>query len=143
MNRIREIDVLTWLKKKIGLAEDAGIKALADQIENVDGIETCKHGVISIPVKQIVGSVDRAHELNSSFRYRGRAITSRYHNINQAMRDGAPMKPIQVVKISGRDRCDSEFYVVDGHHRVANAKARGFDEINAQVTEIILPDETD
>lgn len=101
-------------------------------------------GIQSIPTDKIVGSVGRARELDHQFRYRKRAITDRYYSIQEAARQGKPQEPIKVVRIK-RDRTNSEYYVIDGHHRVADAKRKNYDEMNADVTDLVIktddPDE--
>jgi ParB-like chromosome segregation protein Spo0J len=47
------------------------------------------------------------------------------------MRQGEPLPPIEVWAWRG------EYYVLDGHHRVAAARALGSDYISAQVTEVV------
>jgi ParB-like chromosome segregation protein Spo0J len=46
------------------------------------------------------------------------------------MREGEPLPPIEVYAWQG------EYYVLDGHHRVAAAHAVGSDLINAHVIEV-------
>ncbi len=132
-----------WLKQLLGIGAGA-----EDKVKNFDDVTTDeeieeyrKQGKQPIPTEKIVGSVGRAHELDQNFRYRKRGITGRYTSIADAMREGKPMEPIKVVKVK-RERAKTEYYVVDGHHRVAEAKKRGLDEMNADITEaVIKPDD--
>ncbi len=48
-----------------------------------------------------------------------------------AMRQDEPLPPIEVWAWRG------EYYVLDGHHRVAAARALGSDYISAQVIEVV------
>lgn len=89
-----------------------------------------KLGTLSIPVAEIIGSVGRAHELNSRFHYRQRHLTDRYHSMQARTREGVPMEPIRVIEFEGK------YYVVDGHHRVAQAIKDGSTHINAKVTRL-------
>ncbi|MBZ0307599.1 MAG: ParB N-terminal domain-containing protein [Anaerolineae bacterium] len=127
----------TWLKNL--LSDDGRVKSFEEEIAAYPEVTYEKRGLMSIPLQHIVGSVGRAHELNKSFHYRKRSNTQRYVAVNEAMRIGRPSDPIQVVKIK-RDRADSEYYVIDGHHRVATAIEEGFESINAFVTEVIVPE---
>lgn len=124
-------------------------KLLSKQVDQVKNFDTdtadmpAKHyhpvGVSSIETEKIVGSVGRAHELDSSFRYRHRIDTERYQRLNAAMNEGKPLDPIQVVKVK-RGRSTSEYYVVDGHHRVAQAKQRHLPQMNANIVEVCATD---
>jgi ParB-like chromosome segregation protein Spo0J len=48
-----------------------------------------------------------------------------------ALREGSELPPIEVYRLHGR------YYVADGHHRVAAARALGETSIAAYVTEIL------
>lgn len=136
--------MLEWVKRIL-----QGDDAVSDKCKNFDeaiqalgGVSAYrKLGTQSIPTEKIVGSVDRADELGSNFRYRNRSVTDRYHRIDEAIQSGAPMDPIKVVRVK-RERNSTEYYVMDGHHRVAQAKKHGFDEMNADVTDAI-PNDSD
>jgi hypothetical protein len=82
----------------------------------------------TIPVSSIVGSVDRAAQLDHRFRplHGGRA---RLESIHRAMEAGVTFQPIEVYRIAGA--C----YVRDGHHRVAAAKQVGQLYLDAMVSE--------
>jgi hypothetical protein len=89
-----------------------------------------------------VGSVGRAHNLRSDFFYRtGRAMTARFVGIGKAMEQGKVLPPIEVYKARLRRRRGeveapvTEYYVVDGHHRVAMARKLGQDYLDAHVVE--------
>ncbi|HLA42995.1 MAG TPA: ParB/Srx family N-terminal domain-containing protein [Aggregatilineales bacterium] len=137
---------MTWLSRFLSQsAEDKKqkmLKSFEEETAHLHIEAVRKPGIVSIEIDKIVGSVGRAHELDKNFHYRKRAKTERYHIIEDAMRSGKPMEPVKVFKLK-RGRETSEYYVVDGHHRVAQAKQHGYTEINADVTEvIILDDET-
>jgi hypothetical protein len=99
-------------------------------------------GMKTIPAAKIVGSVGRAQNLRSDFFYRtGRAMTARFVSIGKAMEEGKVLPPIEVYKAKlrrahdGREIERTEYYVVDGHHRVAMAKKLGQDYLDAHVVE--------
>jgi hypothetical protein len=84
-----------------------------------------------IPVASIVGSVDGASQLfDRKFRPVSDRARARLGNILVAMREGEPLPPIEVWAWHG------EYYVLDGHHRVAAARALGSDYISAHVIEV-------
>ena len=84
-----------------------------------------------IPVGSIVGSVDGASPLfDRSFRPVSERARARLGSVLVAMRQGEPLPPIEVYAWRG------EYYVLDGHHRVAAARAIGSDFIDAHVIEV-------
>jgi hypothetical protein len=97
-------------------------------------------GLRTVEVRKVVGSVGRAATLRSDFFYRrGRAMTARFHRVGQAMREGKALPPLELYKVTherhGADAAPaSEYYVVDGHHRVAMARKLGQDFFDAHVT---------
>ena len=84
-----------------------------------------------IPVANIVGSVDGASQLfDRNFRPVSDRARARLASVLVAMRRGEPLPPIEVWAWGGN------YYVFDGHHRVAAARALGSDHINAHVIEV-------
>ncbi|KXO88859.1 ParB N-terminal domain-containing protein [Tsukamurella pseudospumae] len=88
-------------------------------------------GLQVVPVAQIVGSVDRTRDFDRYFRPRSPALRARWQRLAAAQRRGESMPPIEVKKVGDL------YFVVDGHHRVSIAFARGFATIDAYVTEVI------
>ncbi len=92
-----------------------------------------------VPVEKIVGSVGRWQNLRSDFFYRKGGVTQRFVRIGEAMKRGIDLPPIDVYKLKrpGRPGASppSEYYVVDGHHRVAMARQLGQDFMDASVRE--------
>jgi hypothetical protein len=86
-------------------------------------------GVQEIAVDQIVGSVDREADFDRDFKPRRRLSRSRLASLNEAFADGF-MPPISVFEVGGA------YFVEDGHHRVALARERGADFIDAEVTRL-------
>jgi hypothetical protein len=85
-----------------------------------------------IPVPSIVGSVDGASQLfDRNFRPVSNRARARLGSVLLAMRQGEPLPPIEVWAWRG------EYYVLDGHHRVAAARALGSDYISAHVIEVV------
>jgi hypothetical protein len=84
-----------------------------------------------IPVARIVGSVDGASQVfDRSFRPVSARAHARLGSVLLAMRQGEPLPPIEVYAWRG------QYYVLDGHHRVAAARALGSDFISAHVIEV-------
>jgi hypothetical protein len=89
-------------------------------------------GMRTIPINSIVGSVDRAVDFDRLFRPRRRGdLKQRMNSLREAFAD-KPMPPISVYEASGL------YFVSDGHHRVALARAEGAEFIDAEVTALRL-----
>ncbi|BDH56320.1 chromosome partitioning protein ParB [Tsukamurella sp. PLM1] len=88
-------------------------------------------GLQVVPVAQIVGSVDRTRDFDRYFRPRSPALRARWQRLAAAQRRGEAMPPIELKKVGDM------YFVVDGHHRVSIAFARGFTTIDADVTEVL------
>ena len=108
-------------------------------------------GVKEIPASKIVGSVGRAQNLRSDFFYKTGKVTARFTRIGKAMEEGKVLPPIEVYKVkperevgpTGEKKAVTEYYVVDGNHRVAMAKKLGQDYLDAHIVEYKLrPGET-
>jgi hypothetical protein len=85
-------------------------------------------GIHDIPVSAIVGSVGRAHELRSDFLPRRSPHgDERYRRICSALANGVALPAIEVYQLGER------YYVLDGNHRVAAARATGLLSLDAIV----------
>lgn len=92
-------------------------------------------GLREIPVAQITGSVGRAASLGPDFRPRSRRmhgrVRERYVGIERALLRGVELPPIEAYRVS------TEYFVLDGHHRVAAAKKIGQLYVDAVVTDYL------
>jgi hypothetical protein len=86
-------------------------------------------GMRPIPVDRVVGTEGRAGDFDRRFSPRGRHVSERMRRVSQAFPDGA--FPAIVVHKLGE-----AYFVIDGHHRVAVARRKGVDYIDAEVTEL-------
>ena len=84
-----------------------------------------------IEVDSIVGSVDRSTGFDRLFRPTTDEAERRFQRIDVALRRGEEMPPIDVFRIG------DVHFVIDGHHRVAVARALGWRTINAHVVEVL------
>ncbi|HEU5314552.1 MAG TPA: hypothetical protein VFX49_00450 [Chloroflexota bacterium] len=127
------------------------VKSFEQEVERAGIQSRVERGMHTIPTAKVVGSVGRAQNLRSDFFYRtGPAMTARFKRIGRAMQEGKVLPPIEVYKArltrpdprgAGGPVERTEYYVVDGHHRVAMAKNLGQDYLDAHVVEYkVAPD---
>lgn len=90
-------------------------------------------GLREVAVKAIVGSVGRSAEQYRPFGSRAWLRSSRFRRILAALRAGQVLPPVELYLLAG------EYYVLDGHHRVAAAAHLGVCDVDAVVWEF-LPD---
>jgi hypothetical protein len=84
-----------------------------------------------IDVDSVVGSVDRSTGFDRLFRPVSDEPERRFQRIDVALRRGEEMPPIDVYRVG------DVHFVIDGHHRVAVARALGWKTINAHVVEVL------
>jgi hypothetical protein len=85
-------------------------------------------GLQQVPVERIVGSVSKAPSMDRRFRYKSGRVDERLRRLRQANRWGmAVFPPVELYQLH------DEFYVVDGHHRLAIALENHQAEIDANV----------
>jgi len=93
---------------------------------------TARHaaGVKEIPLEQISATVEpaRARQFDADFRPSGKRTRARWERLWMAEQRGEIIPPISVV------RTHAGYAVVDGHHRVSVARARGAITIDAVVS---------
>jgi len=127
--RARRLQVIAAVTARLLRKEGGDRKALSFQ-EVVDAlglVDEIALGIRVIPVEQIVGSVDRVREFDPKFRPRTGLSRRRFERIDEAVRRGEPLPPIDVYQIG------DIYFVRDGHHRVAVHRALGLPEIEADV----------
>ena len=87
-------------------------------------------GLQVVPLDSIVGTVDKPHGFDRSFRPTSSRVRGRWERIAQAMRRGEPIPPVSLYRVG------DVHFVRDGHHRVSVARALGRPDIDAYVTDI-------
>ena len=84
-------------------------------------------GIRPVPVRQIVGSEGRASDFDRGFVPRRRESHGRIRELARTFPDGNfPAITVQ--------QLGDAYFVVDGHHRVALARRRGMETLDADVT---------
>jgi hypothetical protein len=97
-------------------------------------------GMRTVPTAKIVGCVGRWQNLREDFFYKTHpAVTARYERIGSAMAKGTNLPPVELDQLADRRPVAhsrgrvSEYYVVDGHHRIAMARKLGQEFVDAHV----------
>jgi hypothetical protein len=89
-------------------------------------------GEAMVPISQIVGTVEPTRYFDRQFRPTSDDVRPRFQRIAAEIRSGHGMDPV------GLYRCSGSYYVLDGHHRIAVARALGQRSVCALVTEVRL-----
>ena len=84
-------------------------------------------GIRPIRVADVVGTVSRVDDFDRDFLPKRSKIQERWQSLEQTFPEG-DFPPIVVYEIDGR------YFVVDGHHRVAIARQRGIELVDAEIT---------
>lgn len=85
-----------------------------------------------VALRDIVGTVDRAGQVfDRDFRPTRQRARDRFQGVFVAMCRGEPLPPVELYRWHGR------YYVSDGHHRVAAARALGIDYLAGEVTDLV------
>jgi hypothetical protein len=84
-----------------------------------------------VPLDQIVGSVGRYNDFDTSFRPKQHLPPERLETIKSLIRQGKPLPPVKLYQIKDR------YFVLDGNHRIAAAKEFGWRDIEAHILEFI------
>ena len=114
----------------------AQLKSFEEAQRRAGALNRLPPRVYPIRVSCIVGRLDgtRRAALRSDFLPRRYGTQdSRYQSVLRALQDDVPLAAIEVYALGG------VYFVVDGHHRVAAARALGFAYIDALVHEFPLP----
>lgn len=84
----------------------------------------------AVPIDSIVGSVEPTASFDRHFHPTSQVPRERFERIALGLRCGRGMDPVELY------HCGGEYYVLDGHHRVAVARALGERSIWAMITEV-------
>lgn len=128
--------ILDWFFPSKKADSDNLMQAFNEPLDHHQEMEFIDHGLQTIDVKNIIGSVGKYHDFDSKFRPKKHAAGHRFSGIKKAMREGKPLPPVNLYQIK------NDYYVVDGNHRVAAAKELGQFEIRAKVVELLSTQKT-
>jgi hypothetical protein len=105
------------------------LKSFSTELARGRVLRRYDRGLRTVPVEKIVGSVSKAGSMNRRFRYRSGAVDRRLKHVRAVNRFAIGiLPPVELYAIN------DEYYVVDGHHRVAVALENDQIEIDAYVT---------
>lgn len=94
-------------------------------------------GLRSVPLERIAGTMRHPSQNTADFlplpRLRGQNWRGRWQRITRAMDRLAMLPPVELVQVG------EDYFVVDGHNRVAAALRAGGVEVDADVTQLLLP----
>ena len=89
-------------------------------------------GELVVPLRDVIGTVDRANQtFDREFRPMRQRDRDRFQRIFVAMYRGEPLPSVELFRWNGR------YYVSDGHHRIAAARAMGLDYLAGEVTDLV------
>jgi DNA-binding Lrp family transcriptional regulator len=128
-----------WLIKVFGTKSHSRaeeIKSFRKNLEVDEAFGTRDLGTRPVRLDKIVGSVGRYQDFDSSFQLKDHLPHEKLESVKKMMREGKPISPIELYQLK------DEYYVLDGHHRVAAAKEFGFKEIEARIVQVIQADDT-
>jgi hypothetical protein len=86
-------------------------------------------GVQTVPLRQIVGSVNRYKEFDRAFLPLQTHTAQRWQRVNRAWYEDISLPPVLLYQVG------QVYFVVDGNHRVSVAREQGQEYIDAEVRE--------
>jgi hypothetical protein len=94
-------------------------------------------GLRSVPLERIVGTMRHPSQNTADFlplpKLRGENWRARWQRINRAMHNLAMLPPVDLVQVG------DEYWVEDGHNRIAAARLAGAEEVDADITQLLVP----
>ena len=94
-------------------------------------------GLRSAPLERIVGTMRHPSQNTADFlplpKLRRENWRARWQRINRAVDNLAMLPPVDLVQVG------DDYWVEDGHNRVAAARLAGAAEVDADVTQLLLP----
>ena len=118
-------------------AEREVLPSFFDRYPGATGAPRRRIGLRSVPLDRIVGTTRHPSQNTADFlplpRLRGENWRARWQRITGAVDRLAMLPPIELVQVG------DEYWVVDGHNRVAAALQAGGIEIDADVTQLLVP----
>ena len=118
-------------------AERDVLPSLLDRYPGATAAPRRPVGLRSVPLDRIVGTMRHPSQNTADFlplpRLRGANWRGRWQRITRAMDRLETLPPIDLVQVG------DDYYVMDGHNRVAAARRAGGVEVDADVTRLLIP----
>lgn len=111
--------------------DDDHVSSFNEQQAQEEDVQFIDHGVQTVALDRITGSVGKYHDFDSRFRPKRHVSGKRFSEIKRIMREGGSLPPVSLYQIR------NDYYVLDGNHRVAAAKELGRTDIRAKVVELL------
>lgn len=113
------------------------LPSLYDRYPNAGSAPRRRVGLQSVDLDRIVGTVRHPSQNTGDFlplpHLRGQNWLGRWQRISRAMDRLERLPPIDLVQVG------DDYYVTDGHNRIAAARRAGALEIDADVTQLLVP----
>ena len=117
------------LARVIGREAPPALLPLEEATRRLRPFEQRYVGIRPIPLNHVVGTDSRGGDFDRDFLPRRPEIRARWRQVESAHPAG-DFPPIVVYQLG------EAYFVLDGHHRVAIARQRGMETIDAEVTEL-------
>ena len=118
-------------------AEREVLPSLFDRHPTATSAPRRRIGLRSVPLDRIVGTMRHPSQNTADFlplpRLRGENWRARWQRITRAMDRLAMLPPVELIQVG------EDYYIVDGHNRVAAALQAGGVEVDADVTQLLVP----
>ena len=118
-------------------AERDVLPSLLDRYPGATAAPRRPIGLRSVPLDRIVGTMRHPSQNTADFlplpKLRGTNWRGRWQRITRAIDRLETLPPVDLVQVG------DDYYVVDGHNRVAAARKAGGLEVDADVTQLLIP----
>ena len=121
------LPVLGEVRTIVGAA-GPGVRRL--EYERISGLGAGAEAMV--PIDQIAGTVEPTRCFDRRFRPTSEVPRARFERIAAEIRSGRGMDPVDLY------RCGGRYYVLDGRHRIAVARALGERWVLANITDVRL-----
>lgn len=115
--------------------EKKPLRCFEKEVRNGKFYSRVDRGMQTVEIKKIVGSVSRCLDFDREFSLKGKKdsqhLRTRLEKIKEALRKGVFLPVVELYKVG------DDYYVVDGHHRIAAARELGQRYIDAHVIEYL------
>lgn len=113
-----------------GRSSDNTVLSFEEVVSSLGRIGEQSIGIREIPLDRVLGSVDKVRDFDPEFRPRSGRSRERWERLDEAVRRGQAVPPIDVYQVGDL------YFVRDGHHRVSVLRALQMPTIEADVTRV-------